>query len=131
MKSETLVWAIQDVDHIETIVRRERGGTSHGLSIRVARGVYCRPSTFRSRPIEWVETIYSDTGLLGLTTKHLYFAGSRERFRVRYDRIVSFEPFADGFGIMRDAQTARPQAFRTGDGWFAYNLAVNLAQIQG
>ena len=23
---------------------------------------------------------------------------------------------------MRDAQTARPQTFRTGDGWFAYNL---------
>ena len=95
----------------------------------MARGIYYRPSTFRSRPIEWVETLYCDTGLLGLTTKHLYFAGSRERFRVRYDRIVSLEPFADGFGIMRDAQTARPQAFRTGDGWFACNLAVNLSQM--
>ena len=30
---------------------------------------------------------------------------------------------ADGFGIMRDAQTAKPQAFQTGDGWFPYNLA--------
>ena len=30
---------------------------------------------------------------------------------------------------MRDAQTAKPQAFKTGDGWFAYNLAVNLAQM--
>ena len=50
-------------------------------------------------------------------------------FRVRYDRIVDFEPFSDGFGIMRDAQTAKPQSFRTGDGWFAYNLAVNLAQV--
>ena len=30
---------------------------------------------------------------------------------------------------MRDAQTAKPQMFRTGDGWFAYNLAVNLAQM--
>ena len=29
---------------------------------------------------------------------------------------------------MRDAQSAKPQAFKTGDGWFAYNLAVNLAQ---
>ena len=27
------------------------------------------------------------------------------------------------------AQTAKPQSFRTGDGWFAYNLAVNLAQM--
>ena len=48
---------------------------------------------------------------------------------MRYDRIVSFDPYDDGFGIMRDAQTAKPQAFRTGDGWFPYNLAVNLSQM--
>ena len=129
MKSETLVWVIQGVDYLETVVRRERRGSSHGLSIRVARGVYYRPSTFRSRPIEWEETVHADTGLLGLTTKHLYFAGSRKKFRVRYDRIVSFDPYDDGFGIMRDAQTAKPQTFRTGDGWFPYNLAVNLSQM--
>ena len=45
---------------------------------------------------------------------------SRRKFRVRYDRIVSFEPFSDRSGIMRDAQTAKPQTFRTGDGWFPY-----------
>ena len=123
MKSGKLVWVIQDVDYLETVVRRERQGTSHGLSIRVARGLYYRPSTFRSRPIEWEETVHADTDLLGLTTKHLYYAGSRKKFRVRYDRIVSFDPYEDGLGIMRDAQTAKPQTFRTGDGWFAYNLA--------
>ena len=58
---------------------------------------------------------------LGLTTKHVYFADSRKKFRVRYE---------DGFGIMRDAQTAKLQTFWTGDGWFAYNLAANLAQVQ-
>ena len=129
MKSETLVWVIQGVDYLETVVRRERRGSSHGLSIRVARGLYYRPSTFRSRPIEWEETIHADTGLLGFTTKHLYFAGSRKKFRVRYDRIVAFDPYDDGFGIMREAQTAKPQTFRTGDGWFPYNLAVNLSQM--
>ena len=59
-----------------------------------------------------------------------YFAGRQKQFRVRYDKIVAFEPFSDGFGIMRDAPTAKPQTFWTGDGWFAYNLAVNLAQLQ-
>ena len=126
MKSEQLVWVIQGVDYLETVVRRERRGSSQGLSIRVARGLYHRPSAFRSRPIEWEETVHADTGMLGLTTKHIYFAGSRKRFRVRYDRMVAFEPFSDGSGIMRDAQTARPQTFRTGDGWFA----ANLAQVQ-
>ena len=49
-------------------MRRERRGTSHGLSIRVARGLYYRPSTFRSRPIEWEETVHADTGLLSPTS---------------------------------------------------------------
>ena len=130
MKSEKLVWVMQDVDYLEVVTRRERRGSSHGVSIRIARGVYYRPSTFRSRSVEWEETVHQDTGLLGFTTKHLYFSGVRKRFRVRYDRIVDFEPFSDGFGIMRDAQTtAKAQSFRTGDGWFAYNLAANLAQM--
>ena len=38
----------------------------------------------------------------------------REKLRGRYDWIVDFEPISDGFGITRDAQTAKPQAFRTG-----------------
>ncbi len=129
MKSEQLVWVIDGVDYLETVTRRERRGTSHGVSIRVARGLYYRPSTFRSRAVEWEETQRVDNGLLGLTTKHIYFAGSRKRFRVRYDRIVTFEPYSDGLGIMRDAQTAKPQSFITGDGWFVYNLATNLAQL--
>ena len=129
MKSEKLVWVMQDVDYLEVVTRRERRGSSHGVSIRVARGIYYRPSTFRSRSVEWEETVHQDTGLLGFTTKHLYFSGDRKRFRVRYDRIVDWLSFSDGFGIMREAQTAKPQSFRTGDGWFAYNLAVNLAQM--
>ena len=66
MKSEQLVWVIQDVDYLETVERRERRRTSHGVSVRVARGLYYRPSIFRSRPIEWEETVHADTGRLGL-----------------------------------------------------------------
>ena len=129
MKSEQLVWVIQGVDYLETATRRERRGSSQEVSIRVAKGLYYSPRQFQSRAVEWEETVKADTGLLGLTTKHVYFAGSRKKFQVRYDRIVSFEPYSDGLGIMRDAQTAKPQTFITGDGWFVYNLAVNLAQM--
>lgn len=67
--------------------------------------------------------------MLGLSSKHIYFAGSHKRFRIRYDKIVSFEPYCDGVGLQRDAATAKPQAFKTGDGWFTYNLIRNLAHL--
>ena len=129
MKSEKMVWVMEDIGYIETVVRRERRGSSHGLSILVTRGVYYRPSTFRSRVIEKEETVYQDTGLLCFTTKHIYFSGPKKKFRLRYNKIVNFEPYDDGFGIMKDNLTAKPQAFKTGDGWFSYNLAVNLGQM--
>ena len=109
MKSETLVLVMDGVDYLEVVTRRERRGSSQGVSIRGARGVYYRSGTFRSRSVEWEEAVHQDTGLLGFTTKH------------RYDQIVDFEPFSDGLGLMRDAQTAKPQSFRTGYGWFGYN----------
>ena len=100
------------------------------MALRVARGLYYRPSTFRSRSIEWEETVHGDTGLLDLTTRHIHFAGIRKRFRVRYDRIVAPDLYEDGLGTMRDTQTAKPQAFRSGNGWCVYNLAANLAHLQ-
>ena len=128
-KSEQLVWVFDGVDYYEVKTRRQRRGTSHGVSVRVARGLYYSPRTFSSQTHEWDETVHLDTGLMAVTTKHIYFHGSSKRFRVRYDKIVSFEQYSDGIGIMRDAQTAKPQTFRNGDGWFAYNLVTNLASM--
>ena len=127
-KSEQLVWAFAGVDYSEVRTRRERRGVSHGVSIRIARGLYYSPRTFRSQPYEYEETVNADNGLLALTNKHVYFHGGRKSFRIRYDKVVSFEQFRDGFGLVRDAQSAKPQIFRTGDGWFVYNLVTNLAR---
>lgn len=129
MKSEDLVWVIPDAGYYKTKTVREFRGSSHGVSIRVAKGLYYRPSAFKGRSVSREETVLADRGLLGVTTKHIYFHGDRERFRVRYDRIVSFEPFSDGLGIMRDNQRAKPESFVTGDGWFIYNLVANLSQL--
>ena len=128
MKSEQLVWIIEDVDYREVVTKRQRRGSSQGVSVRVAKGLYYSPRTFSSQIHEWEETVHVDTGMLGVTSKHIYFHGTRKRFRIRYDKIVSFEPYSDGFEIMRDALSAKPQSFRTGDGWFIYNLVTNLAQ---
>jgi hypothetical protein len=128
-KSEKLVWVFKGVKYYEEKTRTRYSGGSKGVNIRVAKGLYYRTGGFKAERIQSSETVHADTGFLGVTDKHIYFAGSSKRFRIPYKKIVAFEPFSDGIGVQRDAQTAKPQSFKTGDGWFTYNLITNLAQM--
>ncbi len=128
-KTEKLVWVFQNVDYYEEKTRTRYVGGTRGVSIRVAKGLYFRTGGFRGERVQTSQTVHADTGLLGITNKHIYFAGSIKRFRIKYDKIVTFEPYSDGIGIQKDNATAKPQLFITGDGWFIYNLVTNLAQL--
>ena len=128
-KSETLIWVFDNVDYSTVKTRREFQGRTAGVSVRVAKGVYFRTGGFSGHPVEVEETVHVDTGLLGVTTRHLYFAGAAKSFRVRHDRMVTIEPYSDAVGIMRDTARAKPETFRLGDGWFAYNLLRNLEYL--
>ncbi|PLX59582.1 hypothetical protein [Sedimenticola selenatireducens] len=128
-KNEQLVWVFEDVNYYEEKTRTRYVGGSQGVSIRIAKGLYYRTGAFKGERVQTSETIHADTGLLGVTNKHLYFSGPLKKFRIKFDKIVTFEPFSDGIGIQRDAMTAKPQSFATNDGWFTYNLITNLAQI--
>jgi len=128
-KTEKIVWVFQNVDYYEEKTRTQYIGGSQGISLRIAKGLYYRTGAFKGEKIQTPETIHADTGLLGVTNKHIYFAGQFKRFRIAYNKIVSFEPFSDGIGVQRDAITAKPQSFLTSDGWFTYNLITNLAQM--
>jgi len=128
-KGEQVIWAFSDSKYLEDKIRREYIGSSKGVSIRVMKGVYYRVGAFKGHAIEHTERVHIDTGWLVLTTKNLYFAGQVKSIRLPYTKIVSFEPFSDGIAIMRDAASAKPQTFVTGDGWFTYNLVTNLSQM--
>ena len=127
MKSEALVWLFPNTDYYTEVTRREYQGGSTGVSFRVMSGVYLRQSAFKGRPVEKTSMEKQGTGLMGITTKHIYFAAGFRSFRVRLDRIVSFEPYSDGVGIMRDTQRAKPEIFRNDAGWFTMNLLDALA----
>ena len=128
-RGEQLIWGFSNVKYYEVRASRSFVGGYQGASVRVARGVYYRLGGFRGAPVIGSEAVHADTGALGITEKHLYFAGPAKSFRVRYDKIVSFTPYSDGFGFQRDAASAKPQGFLTGDGWFSYNLVTNLANL--
>ena len=74
--------------------------------------------------MEKTEVVHIDTGVMALTTRHIYFHGSLKSFRIPFSKIVSFSPHSDGIEINRDVANAKPQIFMTKDSWFAYNLVL-------
>jgi hypothetical protein len=117
-KGEQIVWAFSGSKYLEDKTRRQYVGGSQGVSIRVMKGVYYRTGSFKGHAVEHTERVHIDTGWVVITNKNIYFAGPQKSVRLPYSKIVSFEPFSDGVGVMRDAATAKPQIFVTGDGWF-------------
>lgn len=108
-KSESLIWVFVDADYLVEHRRLNYDSNSKKYS-----------SEYVFRAVE--------SGMLGVTTKHLYFVGDRKRFRIRYDRIVAFKEYDDGVGVDRAAQDASHEKFATGEGWFTYNLVTTLAR---
>lgn len=128
-KSERIIWVFKDVKYYEVKTKVKYVGGSAGMSVRVMKGVYLRTSSCKGRPVEYSETMFIGEGLMGITQKHIYFSSPAKSFRVPFSKIVSYDSYSDGIGIQRDAQTAKPQIFVTGDGWFTNNLIRNVSTI--
>ena len=128
-RNEQVVWTFEGIDYLEDRTRRQYVGASSGVSIRVMKGIYYHVGGFKGSAIDRTERIHVDTGMVAVTTKQIYFSGAKKAFRIPYPKIVSFEPFSNGLGIVRDAVSAKPQIFVTHDGWFTYNLVTNLARL--
>lgn len=129
LNTEKLIWVFQNVEYYETKTFKVRKGNYRGSRVRVAKGVYFNMKGSSGYTVEKQSNVHLDTGFLGVTDKHLYFAGGTKRFRLKYEKIMAFDPYSDGIGIQRDAMTAKPQIFITKDGWFTYNLIENASRL--
>ncbi|MGC8970992.1 MAG: hypothetical protein ACP5K2_02160 [bacterium] len=127
LKGETVIWIFSNVNYYQTRTYRHYTGSSQGVSIRVMKGVYYRVGGFKGYPIEESKLTLIDQGILCITNENIYFGGKLKSFRIPYNKIVSFTPYSDGIGIHRDSANSKPEFFLTDDGWFTYNLLVNLA----
>ena len=125
-KSEKLIWVFQDVDYLEQRTRMEYQGGSQGVSIRITKGVYYRTGAFKGRRVEVEELKNIGTGIVALTSKHIYFGGSQTSFKVPYSKIVALNTYSDGIQIQKDGVRSKPQIFQGLDGWFASNIITNL-----
>jgi hypothetical protein len=127
LKDEYLIWLYNDTNYYQEKTRTHYAGSSQGISIRLAKGLYYRVGAFRGNPVKTNQIELVDTGLLGITDKHIYFTGKRSSFRLKYSKIISFIPYDDGIGLFKDTASSKQQIFITNDGWFTYNLIINLS----
>jgi hypothetical protein len=81
-KTEQVVWAFDTVDYLEEKSHRQYVGGSRGVSIRVMKGVYYHVGGFKGRAIDRTERVHEDTGVVGITTKQIYFSGAKKAFRI-------------------------------------------------
>jgi hypothetical protein len=127
-KGETLVWLFHNVTFYEEKTFRTYVGKSSGFSVRIAKGLYYRTGSFKGWPIETNHMVTRGNGALGVTTKHIYFAGDQKSLRIPYKKIIQFIPYSDGLAIHTDGKSDKAIAFKIGEGWFVYNLVQNLSQ---
>jgi hypothetical protein len=127
-KDEKVIFLFNNVGYSEKKNIRTYVGSSFGTSLRIAKGVYIRSSAFKGRPVDQQELVKIGYGLLCIGSKNLYFYSSAKSFKIPYNKILTLEAYSDGIGIQKDNETAKPQMFETGDGWFSYNLVQNLIE---
>jgi hypothetical protein len=129
LKGENLIWLFQDVDYYEQRIKTHYQGGYSGVSIKVAKGLYYRTGTFRGNPVRTTEMTLIAGGILAITNKHIYFSSNSKSFRIKYDKVITFDPYEDGLGLQKDGANSKPQIFKNIDGWFAFNLVQNLAKL--
>ena len=124
-KDEILMWVIDQVAYSRKIVRRSLVGGSTGGAIELGSGVYYGKSGFELHETSISETESVATGLVAITTRHLYFSGEGTYFRVRYADIVATVSYKDGIGFQREGNDGM-EYFLTEDVWRLWNLIENL-----
>lgn len=127
-EGEKLIWVFHSVKYFEQIVKTHFREGSEGASIKVAKGIYYRTHAFKGYPVHEQGMKYLDLGLFAITDKQIYFSSSNKTLTIPFGKIGSIQPYEDGIGIHDDESTAKPNVFKGLDGWFTYNIAINLIQ---
>ena len=125
-KNENFIWLFPDIKYYKQKTKREYVGKSHGVSIRIAKGVYYRIGASKGTPVDTTYMDLIDTGCVCLTDKNIYFSSSNSSFRIPYNKIISVNPHSNGVEINTERSTDKPIFLEDIDTWFVQNVISNL-----
>ncbi|MDY0103312.1 MAG: hypothetical protein RBS07_10260 [Lentimicrobium sp.] len=125
-KDEIAIWFFEDVELYELITKTKIVGGSHGASIKIAKGLYYRTSSFKGEPIKTEESKLTAVGSFVLTNKNIYFGSPRKTLKIKYSQIISMPTFSDAIGIQQSRANSKPLYFKNIDVGFVFNVISNL-----
>jgi hypothetical protein len=125
-KDEIMLWIFQNAELYELITKTKFVGGSHGVSIKITKGLYYRTSSFKGEPIKSQESKQTAVGTFVLTNKNLYFGSPNKTLKIKYSQIISMPTFSDAIGIQQSRANSKPLYFKNVDVGFAFNIISNL-----
>jgi len=91
----------------ERVVDRRYEGGSHGVSIRIVKGIYYRVGSQRGHLVTDKAVVPISWGDLIITNKRIIFRGDSKSFNVRLDKLLETHLFSDGLRITDDKGKTR------------------------
>jgi hypothetical protein len=88
----------------ERVVARNYVGGSHGVSVRIMKGISYRVGQQRGQMTSQTGFVPISDGYFIVTNKRLFFSGSRKSVSTNLDKLLDLQVFADGLKI---ASTSR------------------------
>lgn len=128
-KDESVIWAFGNVGLSQIKTKTSYVGGSHGVSLRIMKGVYYRVGASRGERIQTEHLLKQDAGALFISSKHIYFAGGTKSFRIPYAKIVAIKLYNDGLQVTRESVNPKPHYFIFDEAAFAANLISRVASI--
>jgi hypothetical protein len=126
-KDETVIWVFTPASCFEIKKHVSYVGGSHGVSLRVARGVYYHTSSHRGRRMEHEHLTLIAKGDLAICSKNVYFLSVNKATRIPLGKIISVNVLVDGIEIFKDSASGKPIIFTIEDPHFAANILSRLA----
>ena len=84
-------------------VTRRINYSGPAISVKIMRGVYYRAGSMSVQPVLSQELQLIGSGMLYLTNKRVIFVGDNKATTIRYNKIVTMNPYSNGVEIIKDA----------------------------
>jgi|GEM_PF-2681699 len=108
LMSDEVCHCLTNAELYKKVVKRDRG-YYHGLSFRVAKGVYYRIGSYTAPKIK-EEVVKVDEGIIGITNRRFLFIGKQTDIEIPLEKLLNIEVFQDAFTIHRKGRK-QPEYF--------------------